>query len=68
MSNQQYGRLAQEFSHLNLPLQVLQSAAGLYIGTWDEHGPVTRESGYYPTREAAQQALTTGNWVQHFYP
>ena len=64
MSNQQYGRLAQEFCQLNLPLQVLKSAAGFYIGTQDDEGPVSRESDYYTTHEAAQQALATGNWVQ----
>ncbi len=41
-----------------LPAKVLRSGAGYYIGTFcDNHGPYSRESGYYPTREAAQEAL-----------
>jgi hypothetical protein len=47
-----------------LPLQVLRSAAGHYIGTFDG-GPVTRESvEYFPTDEAARHALETGAWTQ----
>ena len=49
------------------PFKVMQSAAGFYIGTseWDNDFkcdmPYSRESGYYPTQEAAQQALDTGD-------
>ena len=70
MSNQQYGRLAQEFCQVQLPLQVLKSSAGFYIGTQDDLAwPVSRESAdYYPTHEAAQQALATGNWEQRLNP
>lgn len=42
--------------------QVLQSAAGYYIGTFCQCGPYSRESGYYPKREEAQQALDTGDF------
>ena len=46
------------------PLQVLRSAAGHYIGTFDG-GPVTRESvEYFPTDETARHALETGAWTQ----
>ena len=43
-------------------LQVLQSAAGFYIGTvyTDEHGfkePGSRDSDYFATREEAERAL-----------
>lgn len=61
MSN---GKLAQA-AGFNRPLQVLQSGGGFYIGTSDEEGPVSRESvEYYPTREVANTALSSGNWTQ----
>lgn len=49
-----------------LPLQVLESGAGFYLGTWHPtEGPNTRESvEYWPTREAAQNALDSDNWTQ----
>ena len=51
-----------------LPLQVLRSAAGLYLGTYDD-GPVSRESvEYFPTHEAARHALETGAWTQRQHP
>ena len=44
-----------------LYIRVLKSAAGHYIGFFcSECGPHSRESGYYPTREAAQAALDGG--------
>ena len=65
------GLLAREYCGLRLPLQVLRSAAGHYIGTFDESGPVSRESvEYWPTREAAQAALEAGGdaWTQREEP
>jgi len=42
----------------HLTLQVLQSAAGYYIGTACKCGPYSRESScYYPTRQLAQADL-----------
>ena len=40
-----------------LELKVCQSAAGYYLGTWCLCGPFSRESGYYPSEKAAQDAL-----------
>lgn len=41
-----------------LELQVLQSAAGYYIGHMCKRcGPFSRESGYYKSQDAAQKAL-----------
>jgi len=41
---------------------VQQSAAGFYIGFWcNQCGPWSRESGYYPTCEAASAALVSDN-------
>jgi len=37
--------------------QVLQSAAGFYIGTFDDEGPITRETGYFASREQTEEAL-----------
>ncbi len=49
-----------------LPFKVCQSAAGFYIGTFcDNCGPYSRESGYFPTREAAQTALN--EWDKGVY-
>ncbi|HFT8627800.1 TPA: hypothetical protein ACGSTE_005328 [Pseudomonas aeruginosa] len=64
----QYGKLALAHLSLELPLQVLMSNAGFYIGTLDEEGPASRESvEYYPSRELAQQALDHGTWTQREY-
>ncbi len=48
-----------------LRAKVLQSGAGYYIGTFcDQDGPYSRESGYYPTREAAQGDLEKGTFFR----
>lgn len=60
-----FGKLASEFGYSRLPLQVLQSAAGFYLGTVNDTGPVSRESlEYFASREAAENALATGRWTQ----
>lgn len=41
-----------------MELDVQQSAAGYYLGTWcDFCGPYGRESGYFATHEEAEKAL-----------
>jgi len=61
----QYGKLAKDVCNVTLPLQVLRSQAGFYIGTFDEDGPCSRESvEYFPTKDAAFAALETGEWTQ----
>jgi len=46
-------------------IQVLQSAAGYYIGYLDEEGyPYSRESGYYATKEAAQADLDNETFIR----
>ena len=45
-------------------LTVCQSGAGFYLGCWDESGPVSRDSEYFPTSEAAQEALDNRSWEQ----
>ncbi|GKT25130.1 hypothetical protein [Acidovorax sp. SUPP3334] len=64
-----HGLLAQEFCGKRLPLQVLRSQRGHYIGTAGDEGPVSRESNeYFRTEELAQQALQGGNWTQKQEP
>lgn len=68
----QIGHLALKFGGVELPLEVLKSAAGFYIGTFDRSSPVpepfSRESQqYWSTREAAVAALVSGNWTQLEY-
>ncbi len=46
----------------DLPLQVLSSAAGSYVGTACECGPYSRESDYYPSHEDAKKALDSGEF------
>jgi len=48
--------------HVKLELQVLRSAAGYYIGTFCECGPYSRESGYYKTEFAVNEALKAGGF------
>ena len=43
-------------------LDVYRSGAGFYVGTYCGCGPYSRESGYYPTREDAHQALQQGSY------
>lgn len=63
-----HGQLAAQFGY-RLSLQVLQSANGYYLGTEDNGGPVSRESvEYFQDRDAAEQALSTGEWTQRDRP
>lgn len=52
------GKLAASIGK-SLPLRVLSSQRGFYIGTADDDGPVSRESEeYWDSKEAAEGALT----------
>ena len=55
----QIGQLANLYCLKTLPLQVMHSSAGYYIGTCDENGlPVSRESAqYWKTREGLQNSV-----------
>jgi hypothetical protein len=60
-----FGYLARKYTGKHLPLQVLLSAAGHYIGTRDSDGPVSREScQYFRSQASAQRALAQGGWTQ----
>ena len=64
-----FGQLALTYCGKFLPLEVLHSAAGHYIGTADEDGPVSRESvEYFRSQHAAERALATGRWQQRIHP
>ncbi len=63
------GQLAWEYCKVRLPLQVLKSAAGFYIGTYDDEGPCSRESvEYFRTRDAADAALKANTFTQRDEP
>jgi len=59
-----FGKIAAS-SGFQLPLEVLQSAAGFYLGTSELGMPFSRESQeYWPSAEAASGALKNGTWTQ----
>lgn len=63
------GYLALACTGKRLLLQVRHSAAGHYIGTADEYGPVSRESvEYFRSQHTADHALATGRWQQRVHP
>ena len=52
-----------------LPLQVMKSAAGYYLGTAEDGFPYSRESAeYWRTAEEAGEALASGKWHQRQMP
>ena len=63
------GVLAARFGY-DLPIRVLHSRAGYYIGTFSEtHGAVSRESKEcYPTQQLAEEAFRKGTWTQRRHP
>jgi hypothetical protein len=62
------GKLAKDFCGKELEVQVLKSAAGWYVGTWED-GPYSRESAeYFRTQQEAETALETGAWTQRAHP
>ena len=64
------GKLALEVCGKALPLRILHSQRGYYIGTFDdEAGPCSRESVEYFRQEAqAVKALESGSWTQKMAP
>jgi hypothetical protein len=68
-NGRRYGHLAYTCSGIRAPLVVMKSAAGFYLGTYGEDGPLSRESAeYFPTKARATQALETGEWTQREHP
>ncbi|PBK03676.1 hypothetical protein CNQ84_13965 [Pseudomonas abyssi] len=66
--HESFGQLALTYAGIHLPLEVLCSGAGYYIGTRDAEGPVSRESEYFPTSAEAQRAFDEGSWTQRPNP
>ena len=65
MQHHAYGKLAMAICGLRLPVRVMRSAAGYYLGTQSDLGPVSRESvEYWPTEAQAASALSKGEWSQ----
>lgn len=63
-----HGLLAHQDGGMILPLQVLQTRAGFYIGTANKDGPVSRESSeYWQNQSDAEQALVQSTWTQLNY-
>lgn len=69
LNNDVKGKLAVQAGHW-LPIRVLSSARGYYIGTFSEtHGPFTRESvEYWDKAIHAEEAMRTGKWTQRKHP
>jgi hypothetical protein len=72
-SNTKTGYLAREFGGVSLPLEVLPSPVGHYLGTLDHDGaPYSRESEeYWKSREDAEAALNDPSpraWTQRLWP
>lgn len=64
-----FGILASHFCGLTLPLAVLSSRAGFYIGTATQDGPCSRESvEYWLTHRDACDALNNHIWTQRIHP
>lgn len=64
-----FGMIAVKYGYGKLPLQVLRSGGGWYIGTFTEEGPISRESEeYWSTEEEAQKALVDSSWTQRLNP
>lgn len=69
MKFQKTGKLAKEWCGVTAPLQILRSAAGFYIGTAGDDGPISRESNeYWRTQADAQNALDNNLWTQKENP
>lgn len=65
------GKLAFDIMGVRLPLEVMQSPRGFYLGTSNEAGPVSRESHeYWLSFEEAEGALEAGPcaWTQRDEP
>lgn len=63
------GQLAKEYCNRELPLQVMKTNAGYYIGTCSDEGPCSRESAeYWRHHSDAQEALDNGTFTQRDEP
>ena len=64
-----HGLLARRYCDKCLPVQVLQSRGGYYLGTCDQDGPVSRESEeYFLTADQAHAVHRSHAWTQRMEP
>lgn len=64
-----FGILASQHCGPTLPLEVLKSRAGFYIGTSSDEGPYSRESvEYWHAESEAWNALKNQTWTQRHHP
>ena len=64
-----FGKLAKRFCGVELPVTVLESRAGFYLGTQAKGLPVSRESEeYFADRKSAEAALKSDNFTQRMNP
>ncbi|WP_208950413.1 hypothetical protein [Rahnella sp. ChDrAdgB13] len=64
----QYGELALACCGKKIPIEVMRSRAGFYLGTSENAEPLSRESvEYWPTQGEAEDALRNGYWSQLTY-
>lgn len=70
MTNPLVGVLALQYCQIELPVKVMRSQAGYYIGTQNEDGaPCSRESvEYWTTHAEATQCLVKVTWRQKLFP
>lgn len=67
--NRVEGVIAQRWCSMKLPVSVLQSANGYYLGTSFNGMPVSRESlEFYDSVNEAMKALDSGIWTQREHP
>lgn len=65
MNTTSFGYLAALSNGPKLPLRVLKSCTGFYIGTRTDDGPYSRESvEYWATESQAELALVENSWTQ----
>lgn len=66
---QPIGQLAWLYLGRALPLEILRSANGYYIGTSENREPVSRESiEYFSSHSKAETAMKEGTWTQRHTP
>lgn len=59
-----YGAISFAHDKAFYALAVLESAAGYFIGTWNDGGPQRESEQYFKSKDLAKHALDTGNWSQ----
>lgn len=66
----EYSYLCWVFLQQTCKLMVARSGGGFYIGVRDEETgePMSRDSEYFPTKQAAAVSLLAGRWDQRYHP